>query len=47
MAAGILFVTEAGGVVTTLDGEGRPETGAQILATNLELHPQLLKVLRG
>ncbi|MBU3973775.1 MAG: inositol monophosphatase, partial [Alphaproteobacteria bacterium] len=47
VAAGILFVTEAGGVVTTIDGEGRPETGAQILATNSELHPQLLKVLRG
>ena len=31
----------------TIDGEGRPETGAQIRATNSELHPQLLKVLRG
>ena len=47
MAAGILFVTEAGGIVTTIDGEGRPETGAQILASNPELHPQLQKVLRG
>jgi len=47
VAAGILFVTEAGGIVTTIDGEGRPETGAQILATNSDLHPQLLKVLRG
>ena len=47
VAAGILFVTEAGGIVTTIDGEGRPETGAQILASNSELHPQLLKVLRA
>ena len=47
VAAGILFVTEAGGIVTTIDGEGRPETGAQILATNSDLHPQLLKVLRA
>ena len=47
VAAGILFVTEAGGMVTTIDGEGRPETGAQILASNSELHPQIQKVLRG
>jgi myo-inositol-1(or 4)-monophosphatase len=47
VAAGILFVTEAGGVVTTIDGEGDPKTGTQILASNSELHGQLQKVLRG
>ena len=32
MAAGILFVTEAGGMVTTIDVDGDPKTGVQILA---------------
>ena len=47
VAAGILFVTEAGGIVTTIDEDGDPMTGGQILAANPELHPQLRKVLRG
>ena len=47
MAAGILFVTEAGGIVTTIDPDGDPKTGVSILASNPELHPQLTKVLRG
>ena len=47
MAAGLLFVTEAGGVVTTIDEDGDPMTGGQILASNSDLHPQLRKVLRG
>ena len=47
MAAGILFVTEAGGSVTTIDPDGDPKTGVSILAANTELHPQLRKVLQG
>ena len=47
VAAGILFVTEAGGQVTTIDNDGDPKTGSSILATNPELHTQLRKVLQG
>lgn len=47
MAAGILFVTEAGGRVTTIDNDGDPKTGVSILASNPELHPHLRKVLQG
>jgi len=47
VAAGILFVTEAGGRVTTIDNDGDPKTGASILASNTELHPQLRKVLQA
>jgi myo-inositol-1(or 4)-monophosphatase len=47
VAAGILFVTEAGGRVTTIDNDGDPKTGSTILASNTELHPQLRKVLQG
>lgn len=45
VAAGILFVTEAGGQVTTIDADGDPRSGTSILAANLELHPQLRKHL--
>ena len=47
VAAGILFVTEAGGRVTTIENDGDPKTGASILASNTELHPQLRKVLQA
>jgi myo-inositol-1(or 4)-monophosphatase len=47
VAAGLLFVTEAGGLVTTIDADGDPMKGQQILAANPELHPQLRKVLQG
>ncbi len=46
MAAGILMVREAGGVVSDLDGgEKMLETG-HILAANEALHPQFLKLLK-
>ena len=32
VAAGVLFVTEAGGVVTTIDADGDPKQGKQVLA---------------
>ncbi|WP_409020291.1 inositol monophosphatase family protein [Brevundimonas vesicularis] len=47
VAAGLLFVTEAGGVVTTIDVDGDPKNGKQIVAANPELQPQLRKVLQG
>ena len=47
VAAGVLFVTEAGGIVTTIDQDGDPKTGSSVLAANPELHPQLRKVLQA
>jgi myo-inositol-1(or 4)-monophosphatase len=47
IAAGILLVREAGGVVTDLEGGARPMETSQILAANEALHPQLLKLLKG
>ncbi|MGQ2990726.1 inositol monophosphatase family protein, partial [Brevundimonas sp.] len=47
VAAGILFVTEAGGIVTTIANDGDPKTGVSVLAANPELHPQLRKVLQA
>ncbi|MNT29048.1 Inositol-1-monophosphatase [compost metagenome] len=47
VAAGILFVTEAGGTVTTIDIDGDPKNGKQIVASNPELHPQLRKILQA
>ncbi|MGA9796654.1 MAG: inositol monophosphatase family protein [Rhizomicrobium sp.] len=46
MAAGILMVREAGGVVTDLDGGQRMLDAGHILASNEALHPQYLKLLR-
>ena len=47
VAAGILLVTEAGGVVTTIDADGDPRAGKQIVAANPEIHGLVRKVLRG
>jgi myo-inositol-1(or 4)-monophosphatase len=47
VAAGILMVREAGGVVSDMNGgEKALETG-EILAANDTLHPQFLKLLKG
>jgi myo-inositol-1(or 4)-monophosphatase len=46
IAAGLLMVREAGGVVSDLDGGEKPlETGG-VLAANEALHPQFLKMLK-
>ncbi len=45
VAAGILLVREAGGVITDLDG-GAKTLDSQILASNEHLHPQILKLLK-
>ena len=53
-AAGLIVVEEAGGVVTDVDGRAldfsrgrRMTTNRGILATNGDLHPQLLECIRG
>ncbi len=46
MAAGILLVREAGGVVTDLSGGAKMLENGQILASNEVLHPQVLKLLK-
>ena len=53
-AAGMIVVEEAGGVVTDVDGRAldfsrgrRMTTNRGILATNGDLHPQLLECIRG
>ena len=46
VAAGILLVREAGGVVTDLSGGQNAMEAGQILATNETLHPQILKILK-
>jgi len=46
IAAGILLVREAGGVVSDLDGQADPLKNGDVLAANEQLHPQLLKILK-
>jgi myo-inositol-1(or 4)-monophosphatase len=45
VAAGIVLVREAGGYVTEIEGPGRPESGASILAANDILHRPLMRML--
>jgi myo-inositol-1(or 4)-monophosphatase len=47
MAAGVLFITEAGGVVTDADGGADPLGTGGILAANTDLHPLVLERLRA
>ena len=46
VAAGILLVREAGGLVSDLDGGNRALDAGHILAANETLHPQLLKLVK-
>lgn len=46
VAAGILLVREAGGVVTDLQGGGDPLNSGQLLTANEYLHPLFLKLLK-
>jgi myo-inositol-1(or 4)-monophosphatase len=45
MAAGILLVREAGGVITDLDGGPDMLTKGDVVATNEALYPQIVKLL--
>jgi myo-inositol-1(or 4)-monophosphatase len=47
MAAGLLLVAEAGGVVTDADGGADPMGTGTILAANADLHPLVLERLKA
>jgi myo-inositol-1(or 4)-monophosphatase len=47
VAAGIVIVREAGGLVSDLQSEQEMLSGGSILASNAHLHGALLKVLKG
>jgi len=47
VAAGILLVSEAGGVVTAIEGTPADIRGGSICASNSMLHPQILELLRA
>ena len=47
MAAGLLLVTEAGGMVSDADGGENPLEAGTILAANLDLHPLVLARLKA
>jgi myo-inositol-1(or 4)-monophosphatase len=47
IAAGLLMMTESGGMVTTADGDGDPLKAGTVLAANLDLHPIVLERLRA
>ena len=47
MAAGVLFVTEAGGVVSDADGGGDPLGTGTICVGNSEIQPQILARLKA
>ena len=47
VAAGIVLLREAGGMVTDMHGGTDMLTGGTILCANENLHPQLLKLLKG
>jgi len=47
LAAGILMVKEAGGVVTDADGGDDPLVTGSVCAANTELHPKLLERLKA
>jgi myo-inositol-1(or 4)-monophosphatase len=44
---GLLLIQEAGGMVTTADGEGDPRQAGSVCAANLDLHPVILERLRA
>jgi myo-inositol-1(or 4)-monophosphatase len=46
MAAGVLMITEAGGVVSDADGGAEPLVAGTICAANSDLHGQMLERLR-
>jgi len=47
IAAGVVLVREAGGVVTDLNGGTEMLANGTVLTANENLHPQLLKLLKG
>jgi myo-inositol-1(or 4)-monophosphatase len=47
MAAGIVLLKEAGGVITDMQGGEQMMAKGQVVCANEHLHPQLLKLLKG
>ena len=47
MAAGVLIIREAGGLVTSFDGSPYDLYGTEILASNGRIHDEMMKVLAG
>jgi myo-inositol-1(or 4)-monophosphatase len=47
IAAGLLLIREAGGIVTTLDGTPCPVAETSVVAGNPTMHRWLLDTLRG
>jgi myo-inositol-1(or 4)-monophosphatase len=47
IAAGIILIREAGGVVSDLNGGDQMMANGQMLCANETLHPQLLKLLKN
>jgi myo-inositol-1(or 4)-monophosphatase len=47
IAAGIVLVREAGGMITDLRGGADMLTQGTVLASNEYLHPQVLKLLKN
>ena len=47
MAAGIVLVREAGGYVTDFTGKDKMIETATVVAANADLHPKLLKTIKG
>lgn len=47
MAAGVLLIREAGGVVTKFDGSEFNLHGDEILVSNGSIHPEMIKVLQS
>jgi myo-inositol-1(or 4)-monophosphatase len=47
MAAGILLVREAGGLVTNIDGSPDPFSNGDVLAANQALHPQIMALVQN
>ncbi len=47
IAAGMLLVREAGGIVTTLDGAECPVARTSVVAGSAAMHPWLLKTVNG
>ncbi|MEO8194811.1 MAG: inositol monophosphatase family protein [Gemmatimonadales bacterium] len=47
IAAGLLLIREAGGIVTDLDGSPKLPSNGALVAGNPQIHPWLLRTLRG
>ncbi len=47
VAAGILLLKEAGGVITDINGGEQMMSNGQVVCANENLHPQLLKLLKS